>query len=574
MPATKFGTAIRVEGSPNTLPSITSDINDITWIEESPAGTFTVKNKDLDVRNGGVLTIGDSGDYSVSEKLDFQPTANNGCNLLIQKGGELQLFGNVEIDATTAYPSYYNTWSFNGKFYVRGNVTYKPVIKHVYQISRYYDNYAPTNDRNHNIYDIDYLKFINAFSTSSYYALLYNMYIVADKNVEKWKNIEFGEAGDASNHIIRAYSSYIRAVADDFSKILIEDCKFQYSDSQGLWLSSFPLRFKNCLIGNNGSYGMYIVYDMATRGRVGGKSGDIPFREMDIQQFVFTEGCTFENNSGSADVYMLNGVSFLTKGSTFNHASRSVFIGTECKAYIWSGNTFNASFYLAANSFCFWVNALDLTVKSKSSGNPLADAMVYIRQKDGKEKWLFKTDSAGKPINMAGLDGKIILIHKEQLNIAGTLWDLWSDPSNSTYHEIWIWKEGYEPAKLAYTMDADRTVIVELEDALVEVEVLKPVPFGLGLTGELVVDYPAVGDVEKDVSFDEGAKIGTFKAPAENQVEKDVGFGEDGTEFTGTLVAGEVTIISGSNLEGRLQKKTNLTGALQKKTNMVGILKN
>lgn len=620
MPARKSGTSIYVEESLNTLSSVTADINDPLWIEESPAGTFTIKNKDLDIRDGGVLTIGDSGDYSVSEKLLMQPTQSTGCDLIIQLGGELQLFGNVEIDATTN-PSYYNYWRFYGKFYVRGNVTYKPTIKHIYNLDRYYNSIL-LGDRNHDIYDIDYLRIINPFNTNSFYFSLQSIFYVADKGIEKWKNIECGEAGDASGYIIRAYYSYVKVIADDFSKILIESCKFQYANSYGINILSFPICFKNCLFANNAIGGMRIEYDLSSRGRVGGKSGDIPIREMDIQQFVFCDGCDFEDN-GSYDVSLSYGASFLAKGCTFNHSPYAIWTATESRTYIWSGNTFNGTYgaYVGSQSFVFWVHALDLTVKSKETGNPLADAMVYIRQKDGKEKWLFKTDANGRPINMSALDGKVILIWKEQLNAAGTSWDLWSDPSNSTYHEIWVWKEGYEPHKLTYTMEQDRQVTVELEDALLTDEVKDGVPFGLGLTGIYapVCDFPSVNDVEKGVTFDEGEKVGTFKvplendirkdsqyggndneftgqlnlpseddvedgvkfdsetkegnfvAPAEDEVKKDVGYGSQGSEFLGTLEP-TTFVIAGQNLEGKLQAKTNLVGTLQKKVNMVGII--
>ncbi len=560
MSARKSGSSIYVEGSPNTLSSITADIGDNTWIAESPSGTFTIKNKDIDIRDGGVLTIGDSGDYSVSKKLNLQPSASTGCNFTIQKGGELQLFGNVEIDATTN-PSYYQYWYFYGKFYVRGNATYKPTLKHVHRIYRYWNSYAPTYDRNHDVFDVDYLKIINPFNTVSYYLYLQDLYYAADKDVESWKNIEFGEAGDTSGYIIFGSYSIVKAVADDFSKLQIEDCKFQYANSYGMLIVAFPIHFKNSLFANNGSNGLRSQYDLATHNQVRGKAGSIAPRNMDIQQFVFCEGCDFENN-GSYDVHLRDGVSFLTKDSTYNYASYGIYSDYGSRVYIWSGNTFNGSnpVNLSARNLVFWVNALDLTVKSKSSGNPLEDAMVYCRQKDGKEELLFRTDSAGKPINMAGLDGKIILIHKEQLNSAATSWDLWSDPGNSTYHEIWIWKEGYEPAKLTYTMNADRTITVELEDALVEAEVEKPVPFGLGLTGSLSVDYPVIGDVEKGVSYDSGAKVGNFKVPVENKVEQGEKYGALGTEFTGTLLAVSFQL----PLVGVLRDKINLTGTLRK----------
>lgn len=72
-----------------------------------------------------------------------------------------------------------------------------------------------------------------------------------------------------------------------------------------------------------------------------------------------------------------------------------------------------------------------------------------------------------------------------------------------------------------------------------------------------VDDYPAVGDVEKDVSFDHGNKIGTLEVPAEEDVEVGVGYGEDGTEFEGTYLG-----LTGNNLTAVLEKSVTLIGVL------------
>lgn len=94
-------------------------------------------------------------------------------------------------------------------------------------------------------------------------------------------------------------------------------------------------------------------------------------------------------------------------------------------------------------------------------------------------------------------------------------------------------------------------------------------------------DYPSEDDVEKDVEYDSGAKIGNFAVPAEVEVKEDIGYGALGTEFLGILEAG--ALLRGTNLLGQLEakvnleamldKSVNLIGSLQKKTNMVGTLR-
>lgn len=75
-----------------------------------------------------------------------------------------------------------------------------------------------------------------------------------------------------------------------------------------------------------------------------------------------------------------------------------------------------------------------------------------------------------------------------------------------------------------------------------------------------VSDYPAVGDVEKNVVYDHGAKTGTFKVPAEGEVENAVGYGKDGTEYTGTAT---YTVNFIKEAIGELEKEDNMVGELQ-----------
>jgi len=56
---------------------------------------------------------------------------------------------------------------------------------------------------------------------------------------------------------------------------------------------------------------------------------------------------------------------------------------------------------------------------------------------------------------------------------------------------------------------------------------------GWFLTEQLVCDFPATGDVEEGVKFDNGSKTGTFVVPAENIVKDTETYG-DNEEFTGT----------------------------------------
>lgn len=606
MPATKSGVTIIIEGSPNTLTSITVDINDITWIEESPAGTFTVKNKNLSVLDGGVATIGNAGDFSVAEKLVLDPTSNDGCRIDINKGGEFQMFGASEIDANLQTPDYYQRWRWFGKFYCRGNATYRPYISHLYLIWHYRQSFAADgHDRNHDVNDVDYLRVDTPYNISSKWTQPSNGRVFADYGVEKIKNGIFGKSGDPAVKVIEITLAQSRQCGDDYSKIIWEDCIFQYMGSP---MSLYPYHayFKNCQFLQSTAHAI-VVYTPFTPPGISNTETAL-YRDLTIPLYVFAEGCTF-TPVYAQDVIAQWGGTILVKDCTFNASGRNLSVTDGGKVLIWTGNTFNGTFpayRTNVNSMVFYVYALDLMIKSKETGNPLADVMIYIRQKDDRESWLFKTDANGKPITMAALQGKIMLVHKEQLDNVPNF-TVWSDTGNSTYHKVWVWKEGYCPAKYDFVMSQDRAETIELDDAVTAPDVRDSVPMGLGLLGELdlpvigdvekgvvydsatkvgtvklpveanvrdgedygeddveftgQLDLPGIGDVEKGVQFDSVTKTGTFKVPLENIVKKDEQYGKDDVEFTGTLETG--AIIVSQNLTGRLQRKTNLKGRLR-----------
>ena len=532
MPAVKLGAAINVTGSPNTLSSITSDINDVTWIEEAPAGTFTVKAKHLVAQNGGVITIGDSGDFSVVEKLVMEPSGNTNCRLDIDKGGEVQLFGASEIDANLQAPSFYQRWRWYGKFYCRGNATYRPYIYNLYLIWKFRTSFSGDGfDRNHDVMDIDYLRVDTPWSAAGKWTQPSIGRVFADYGVEKIKNAIFGKNGDPAWKCVEVTQAQARHCGDDASKIIWEDCIFQYMGNC-FYLAPYHYYFKNCQFLQSTSHALGIYQPFTVPGIA--RTENALYRDMTIQLYVFLDGCTF-TPVYTQDVLAQWGGAVLAKDCTFNASDRAFNVVDGGKVLIWTGNTFNgtyAAYRTNANSMVFYVHALDLTIQDKG-GSPIEGAMIYVKQKDGKEAWTFKTDANGKPINMAALQGKIILVHKEQLDNVPNF-TLWSDAGNSTYHDVWIYAAGYEPATVRLVMSQDRNETIQLENALTAPDVRENEDFGLGLIGEL--DLPDEGDVEKGVQFDSTTKTGTFKPPIENNVRKNVQYGKDDVEFTGKAV--------------------------------------
>lgn len=99
MSAIKSGTTIRVEGTGNTLASITSDIADPTFIEETSSGVYVVHGAHvLDLWAGSELTVGSEADYSVREELHFNPTTHGFPGFNIRAQSTFKMFGNVVLN--------------------------------------------------------------------------------------------------------------------------------------------------------------------------------------------------------------------------------------------------------------------------------------------------------------------------------------------------------------------------------------------------------------------------------------------------------------------------------------------
>jgi len=182
------------------------------------------------------------------------------------------------------------------------------------------------------------------------------------------------------------------------------------------------------------------------------------------------------------------------------------------------------------------------------NGVDLSGATVTCKDKDDNTVFSVQTDVEG---NIA----EQIITYQRWNDPEGnypTYYAYEEDAECSSPHKFIMSKTGYETLELEeIVVDNSINWHFELQDPVVE------------------CDYPSEDDVEKDVNYDSGNKIGNFEAPQENEVKKNVGYGAQGVEFTGTLEAGAILI--GNNLKAQLQKEANLVGTLQKKTNMTAV---
>lgn len=132
---------------------------------------------------------------------------------------------------------------------------------------------------------------------------------------------------------------------------------------------------------------------------------------------------------------------------------------------MWSGNTFTTreAYDVDYDGMILWVYDLTLTVEDKL-GNALEDAVVLIEQSAGKEQFLFKTDSNGKLSNCHDIGCALLTWKYQYGNSKTTNMELWSDSTNSTYHKVTVFKEGYVPVEASYIMSAARSDTIILRE--------------------------------------------------------------------------------------------------------------
>jgi len=153
-------------------------------------------------------------------------------------------------------------------------------------------------------------------------------------------------------------------------------------------------------------------------------------------------------------------------------------------------------------------------------GSNLSGVTILCEDKDNNTVFSVNT----------GADGKIA----EQV-ITYKKWEGTSEIlTEYSPHKFTISKAGYETLVLdEITVDEPIDWHLELLPALAEADVREATVFGENKTGTL--DLPSVNDVEKGVQFDNLAKTGVLKVPAEADVRQGEGYGANDNEFTGEL---------------------------------------
>ena len=466
MSATKSGNHIVVTGSGNTLASITSDIGDTSFIEKTSTSPdiYTMKGnvaRYLYINNGGILTIGDPDDYSKNETLAFDQSVTQLNRLYVNAGGHLKMYGDTVLNFTShatnrAYYSY-----LYGAITVQGNDTYKPIWQNYRRLYFYegQNNDTYSND----IWAFDNMIFGGADAANEY-CLYFNS--IGKVRNHSFTNITWDKtAGGRSNQMYCLYSPY---GMNGFENITFNNLNFANVGNYPIYMNNANSQeYSSCTFGTTTSWKVYVLgtYKSDPTQRQG--SYGYLSSEYYAQDFVYIHDSVFDSTGTAGVIYVNQGGTLLLKDNEFQHtAGDSIQVTYQGTVMMWTGNTFTGGREVYDIDFagCVqWVYGLDLTIEDKF-GNPIEDVKVGITQSGGKESFLFRTNSDGKLINHFGIN-KALLTWKHQYgNNKTTNIELWSDASNSTYHQVNIFKLGYRPKTFNIVMSEDRSQTVVLRD--------------------------------------------------------------------------------------------------------------
>jgi hypothetical protein len=460
MTASKVGNHIYVTGTGNTLATIVADIADAAWIASIGGGVYELyANHELHIRPGAEFTIGNSGDYSIYERLDYKGTSNNSLRFWVWGSATLYMYGDAHMDFAAGSPNwYYASPVIYGSLEIHGDATYRPSWGGIWTASIAWSTTSKT-DRDAWVCDVEYMDFNNRVaSRGGGFGLSFTL---AANPAIRWYRCTFdGNAEWAAAGQGRGRPPYVAALSSATEWLLcFEECVVQHFDN-ALYTSSGGLPyFKNCTFRDCDTSGTVVrsPFTKLATWRHPGLWSDVQQHTEWAQDFTFIEGTSWSGINSSIDLVVNQGSIVLLKDCTFEDLVQYQENGT---ILFWTGNTLSGGFTGNVTAFAADVYALKITVTDEQAV-PLEGASVIVRQKDGKEEWRFTTDVLGEINCHPLMNSQCICINRWWDDIPDT-WEYLSDDSNSTYHEIIVSAPGYVTRVLQQVMDQDRVLPVVL----------------------------------------------------------------------------------------------------------------
>ncbi len=460
MSTTVSGHYLYVDGTGNTLESIATDIAD-TAIAEWDSGNkiLTIKSSSSSVYYylyvRGTLTIGNPSDYTYEEELHFENGYNDKARLYSISGGHIKMYGKIVIDFFSGgYRSSY-TYIY-GSLTILGDGTNNPILKNM----RHFYFFESQNNDTHN--DLVHIENVTvgsaAYKNSSIFYLTYMGKVRNHifKNIIHDKSIGKGFGG---------YLINISSSINGMSNIVLENLTIESGDYYPIQIYGSVPHFKNIHIKKTTYYPLIIRGQALNTAYKGKYDFDYNFGNKYGQQFAFIENLVIDAGGYYRGILSQGNGIFLLKDAVINTSSYSLNLNYRAIALIWGTYTYTYNnFNIGQNSMMNFVFGLTLTIVDKFN-NPIENAIVIIEQSDEREAFTFKTKSNGKLENVHDLE-LAILTHQSKYGggaITSNV-EYWSDSSNSTFHKVTVYKEGFVPVTKNYVMDADKSDTIYLRE--------------------------------------------------------------------------------------------------------------
>ena len=455
MSASKDGNNILIEGTGNTLASVTSDIADTAFIENVSGSVYQINattTRWLIIATGGELTIGNPEKFSTSETLKYVTTANNNCRFEVRNGGQFNMYGDVVLDLceTGAYYAY-QSYIYGG-FHIEGDHRYRPIIQNQHWLG-FMCNGSADDDIYMDHCIVGSTSYPSSWDAFGIKLMGYQQYTRSNIHLEY---IEFNQSYGQGHNMAainfeyggRGTERYIfnHCIFDTLSVGFESEC-----GAGSVMNSTFRDVSSWCFMNSRGApnFGDQQYYHYGTSPA-----------KLYGQTYNVCSGNTFENSGAGKKIDTYYGATLLLTDCDFQETgTNTIVIPHQGSVLLYSGNTFAASDYLNLyrSGNLKIVNRFKWTVEDESS-NPLSGATIFVRQNEDKERFLFETGIDGKPYTVLD-DGAVYLsyIFQRAGNTTGDTWaqEIISSSGNSTYHTVVFSKEGYRSVTKTYEVEED-----------------------------------------------------------------------------------------------------------------------
>jgi len=447
---------IDVTAGTGTLADLYTDAIAVTagCMTNPSAQTYQVEgNRELELSSGVFLSTTDG------DTLQWALTANGYPVLDVASGARLDVAQNTTFigDTDNTHQSYfyfYGETNFNG---TSGN---EIVIENYRTV--YIQDYGNVTGASDGIHTWDYVILRDVMSSSGH-SLYFRPDIYqldADNGQHSFTNITIDMSAGPNSAWGQLYfdsGDYSRFTFDNFTmtegnRIICYGC------------SNLKIANSTFTDGANDNR-CYHSKEGNITGRYNPAAASYPYpQQIQNQSKVLFQNCTFDGNDNGvyAGLWQDRGGVVFYDDCTFQNATYGTYSNRGIALYTGTTTftTITTNRRWGNGGTHFHCRKLNLTVED-SLTNPIADAVVQVRQKEGREHWQFMTDSNGQVLDIH--DEPPWLVEREET--ATGVFTEWSDGTGDQVHVLEVFKDGFTAHSQEIAFTSDQTLTVTLETA-------------------------------------------------------------------------------------------------------------